>query len=102
MNEKKVSQPYSQDKLLSLIKSAANSIRFDIIWMLKDTKMNVTQIQERLKIKQPSVSRHLKILLDSGIICRLPHGNQNYYSLNPEPFELFQTYGRLILSEIRN
>lgn len=85
-------QPSAEDNVLDILKAFSNDIRLEIITLLSQNNRNVTQLQTDLKIKQPSVSRHLKLLLDSDVVRRIPSGNQNYYSLNTKPLEQLQSF----------
>ena len=43
--------------------------------------MSVTELTTALKTSQPNVSKHLKILTDSGILHREQQGNAVYYAI---------------------
>ena len=47
------------------------------------SKMNVTQIYTKLKLKQAETSHHLKKLRDTGILVSKREGKEIYYSINP-------------------
>jgi DNA-binding transcriptional ArsR family regulator len=47
----------------------------------------VTDICAGFDISQPSVSAHLQILRDAGLVQVEPKGNQRIYSLTPEPLQ---------------
>jgi len=47
----------------------------------------VGELVRRLPIAQSGVSRHLRILRDSGLVRSRAEGQRRYYSLLPEPFE---------------
>ncbi len=58
-------------RMLSIISSSDNS------------EACVCDITEPLKLGQPTVSHHLKILVDAGILTREKRGVWAYYSLMP-------------------
>jgi ArsR family transcriptional regulator, arsenate/arsenite/antimonite-responsive transcriptional repressor len=77
-----------EDKLriaMRKFRAVSHPMRMAIIGMLTDLpKMNVTQIYTQLKLDQPAVSFHLKLLKMSGILIGKREGKEIYYSLNRE------------------
>jgi len=71
-------------KQASLTYRAINhSVRLKIIEIIhKATTINVTPIIEKLKLEQPVVSAHLKILRDAEIVTTERKGRSVYYSIN--------------------
>ena len=47
----------------------------------------VCDLEDLLGLKQPTVSYHLKQLLDAGLVAREKRGSFAYFSLIPEAFE---------------
>ena len=43
-----------------------------------------TAAARRLNLSQSTVSQHIKVLLDAGLVERSPKGTRNCYSLNTE------------------
>lgn len=60
--------------------------RLDIIELLKTGAKPVNEITDRLRLNQPQVSKHLKVLADAGIVVVHPIAQQRYYQLQPQPF----------------
>ena len=50
--------------------------------MLSCGEMCVCKILEKFNIKQPTLSHHLKVLSDSGIVTSRKEANWMYYKLN--------------------
>jgi ArsR family transcriptional regulator len=44
----------------------------------------VVDVERHVPLAQSTVSYHLKVLLDAGVISREKRGRWNYYSINPE------------------
>ena len=57
--------------------------------------MCVCDLTEPVGLSQPTVSHHLKILVDAGILTREQRGKWAYYRLVPGALE---TLGRLLAS----
>lgn len=74
---------YGKDTVrsLSFLQALANPVRLMILRELKHRPLNVTELSTRLEIEQPSVSRHLKLLYDSGVLQRRKHNNEVIYSI---------------------
>jgi len=60
--------------------------RFRIIELLREKSYSVNDFVKMLKIRQPQVSKHLRILNDGGLVIVKPIAQQRIYSLNPEAF----------------
>ncbi len=62
----------------------ANQYRLDIIEVLKEKQMNVTEIIRKTKFKQPTVSHNLQRLQACGFVFVKPTGKKRVYELNRE------------------
>ncbi len=60
----------------------ADSNRILIIYSLSDGPRNVNEIASMLDLPQPTVSRHLKILRDRGIVNSEREGQTIHYRLS--------------------
>lgn len=61
--------------------------RLQIVELLKSSSFAVGEIAETLGIRQPQVSKHLKVLAESGIVRVEPRARQRIYHLQSEPFD---------------
>jgi len=64
----------------------AEPTRFRIIELLREQPYAVNDFVKLLKIKQPQVSKHLRILLNIGLVNVKPITQQRIYSLNHDAF----------------
>ncbi len=55
--------------------------RLRLLNLLRDGEMSVTELTLACQASQPNVSKHLKLLTDSGILRRDQRGNTVYYSI---------------------
>jgi DNA-binding transcriptional ArsR family regulator len=62
----------------------SESIRLRLVNQLRDGEMSVSELTRELNSSQPNISKHLKILTDSGILRRDQRGNTVYYSISDE------------------
>jgi DNA-binding transcriptional ArsR family regulator len=61
--------------------------RLRIVELLRDGPMLVSAIVERLGIRQPQVSKHLRVLAESGIVACEARHRHRIYELQPERFD---------------
>src|SRR6266404_775269 len=61
--------------------------RFQIVELLRDKPRGVGELVDTLHIRQPQVSKHLKVLADAGIVEVRPQANQRIYELSPKKFQ---------------
>jgi DNA-binding transcriptional ArsR family regulator len=65
----------------------ANPTRRDILDMLLDGERTVVALAERFDMARPSVSEHLKVLRDCGLVAEDKHGRFRQYRVNHEPLQ---------------
>ncbi len=58
--------------------------RLMIIYLVSDRPYNVTELTEILNVSQPTVSHHLRILRERGIVTARRDGTTIYYTLGDE------------------
>jgi DNA-binding transcriptional ArsR family regulator len=61
--------------------------RFQIVELLRQRPLPVGQIADRLKLQQPQVSKHLRVLSEAGLVEVRPLAQQRIYALRPEPLK---------------
>ena len=64
--------------------AVAEPRRRDILSYLADTERPVGDIVAALHLEQPSVSKHLRVLRDVGLVRMRCHGRQKLYRTNAE------------------
>jgi DNA-binding transcriptional ArsR family regulator len=60
--------------------------RLRIVELLRDKPRPVGEIARRLRLRQPQVSKHLRVLSDAGLVDVRPVAQQRIYQLRSEPF----------------
>jgi DNA-binding transcriptional ArsR family regulator len=66
--------------------------RLHIVELLRDGPLTVGEIAERLRLQQPQVSKHLKVLSEAGIVEVQPQANRRIYKLRREPFQALESW----------
>jgi ArsR family transcriptional regulator, arsenate/arsenite/antimonite-responsive transcriptional repressor len=74
------------DGTAALFRALAEPARVRIVNLLatSDDTVCVCNLTEPLGLTQPTVSHHLKKLVDAGLLEREQRGKWAYYSINPE------------------
>ena len=63
------------------LKALAHSRRLEIVQLLQDQELAVTDIHQMLDLPQANVSQHLMILKKAGILTTRKEGKQVYYKV---------------------
>ncbi|MFI9404533.1 metalloregulator ArsR/SmtB family transcription factor [Nocardia sp. NPDC052316] len=63
----------------------ADPVRREILTMLRGTRLTAGEIAAEFDISRPAVSRHLRVLRESGLVHDELIGRQRYYVLDPAP-----------------
>ena len=58
-----------------------------ILGMLASSERSVNELMDRLRLPQPSVSKHLKVLRDGGFVESRIEAQRRVYRINPKPLK---------------
>ncbi len=74
------------EQILKFTRAIADDTRQRIMALLCCRWLNVSDIVEQLggKVKQPTVSHHLKLLEDADLVHVRQEGRQHFYTLNQQ------------------
>lgn len=72
------------EQLLTALRGAGEATRLRIIALLSKGELTVGELVQILDQSQPRVSRHLKLMGDSGLLDRFQEGTQVFYRLSAE------------------
>jgi len=64
------------DDCVPLLKALGDETRWTIVRLLITQPMNVTELCETLRVAQPNVSKHLKILREAGLVTAEKTGKE--------------------------
>jgi DNA-binding transcriptional ArsR family regulator len=64
-----------------LCSALADPTRLLLLYALSEQPRNVTELTQELEIPQPSVSRHLKVLREGGLVLATRQGTSVQYEL---------------------
>jgi DNA-binding transcriptional ArsR family regulator len=59
--------------------------RFRIVELLLSGPRTVNAISDRLELNQPQVSKHLRVLRETGLVDVEPRAQERFYGLRAQP-----------------
>jgi DNA-binding transcriptional ArsR family regulator len=77
---------YTQE-MESAFEIIAEPNRRAILSLLVSSQQSVGEIESQLRMSQPSVSKHLRVLREAGFVESTVDAQRRLYRLKPEPFE---------------
>lgn len=76
-------------------RAIADPVRREILVMLRDDRLAAGDVARRFPISRPAISRHLRVLRESGLVRDELVGRQRFYALDASQFaELAEWLGR--------
>ena len=82
-----------------IFKALSDSNRLQIIYILSLGEKCACRLLEYFKFTQPTLSHHMKVLMECGLVSSRKEGTWNYYSLNYDNAkELLTFLNELILN----
>lgn len=74
-------------KLVDFFRAMGEDTRVKIITMLLEEEMCICELIDELKLSQPAVSHHMKILKQAELVNDRREGKWTFYSINKEGFK---------------
>lgn len=75
-----------------IFKALSDQTRLEIVELLKNGSLCACKILEKFSITQPTLSYHMKTLVDCGLVNVEKVGIWNHYSLNNEVLLCVKTF----------
>lgn len=86
-----------------LLKALAHPRRLEIIQLLRDQQLYVSDIYEMLDLPQANISQHLTILRDAGVVTTHRHGKQIQYAISdPQILAACDTLRNVLIKQHQN
>jgi len=82
---------------MDVYEALADPTRREIVSMLADGERSAGEISGRFAMAGPSVSRHLKVLRESGLISFRQHATSRFYRLEPERLDEVRQWMEAVL-----
>ena len=79
-------------RMAAMFKAFADENRIQILELLRDGERCACRLLEEMKITQPTLSHHMKILCDSGIVVGRKEGKWMHYSISEDGMRDVRNY----------
>jgi len=80
----------------------SNSTRLEILNLLRDKEMSVTELIEKTRLSQVNISQHLSIMKSKGIVISNRKGKNIYYKLtNPKIVKAFDIIREVLAEKLK-
>jgi len=76
----------------TFLSALAEPNRMRIVELLRDGPRPVGEIAGRLQLRQPQVSKHLRVLSEAGLVGVRPVAQLRVYELQPGPFAQMESW----------
>jgi len=76
----------------SVFEIIAEPNRRAILGLLVSSEQSVGEIERQLRMPQPMVSKHLRVLREAGFVESTVDAQRRFYRLKPEPFRELDTW----------
>jgi len=73
--------------MMETFRALAEPNRFQIVELLREGPRPVGDMVHRLRLRQPQVSKHLRVLSDAGLVDVRVDAQRRIYALRPEPLQ---------------
>lgn len=95
---------------IDVFAAVANPTRREVLRLLLDRgPQPVQELADHFDMRRPSLSEHLKVLKEAGLVTERRTGRQRLYSLEPEPLQQlaewltpYERFWRQRLAELRD
>ncbi len=81
-----------QTDLLYMLKALADEQRLTMLGLLSEREYTITELAERLKLTEPTISHHVRKLRESGLVTLRMAGNQHFCRTNESRIARFKSY----------
>jgi DNA-binding transcriptional ArsR family regulator len=78
--------------MLETLQALAEPNRFQIVELLRDGPRPVGDMVHRLGLRQPQVSKHLRVLSDAGLVDVRVDAQRRIYALRPAPLKELEVW----------
>lgn len=81
-----------REEVAVICKAMSDANRMRIIEMLTRGEKCGCELLDELQVTQPTLSHHMKVLSDCGLVSSYKDGKWHHYSINCEKFKEFKNY----------
>ena len=85
-----------------ICKVFSNATRLEILNLLRDRELSVTELIEKTKLSQTNISQHLSIMKSKGIVSSNRKGKNIYYKItNPKIIKAFDIIRDVLTEKLK-
>ena len=85
-----------------MCKVFSNSTRLEILNLLRDKELSVTELIKKTRLSQANISQHLSIMKSKGIVVSNRNGKNIYYKLtNPKIIKAFDIIRDILAEKLK-
>ncbi|MDO8647196.1 MAG: metalloregulator ArsR/SmtB family transcription factor [Candidatus Diapherotrites archaeon] len=85
-----------------MCKVFSNPTRLEILNLLKDRELSVTELMKKTRLSQANISQHLSIMKSKGIAISIRKGKNVYYRLsNPKIVKAFDIIREILAERLK-
>ncbi len=85
-----------------ICKVFSNSTRLEVLNLLRDKELSVTELTKKTKLSQANISQHLSIMKSKGIVTSNRKGKNIYYKLtNPKIIKAFDIIREVLVERLK-
>jgi DNA-binding transcriptional ArsR family regulator len=78
--------------MMATFRALAEPNRFQIVELLREGPRPVGDMVHRLRLRQPQVSKHLRVLSDAGLVDVRVDAQRRIYALRPAPLRELEVW----------
>src|SRR5882757_11198928 len=78
--------------MMATLRALAEPNRFQIVELLRDGPRPVGDMVHRLRLRQPQVSKHLRVLSAAGLVHVRVDAQRRIYALRPAPLQELEAW----------
>jgi DNA-binding transcriptional ArsR family regulator len=78
--------------MIATFRALAEPNRFQIVELLLGGPRPVGDLADRLRLRQPQVSKHLRVLSEAGLVKVRVDAQRRIYALRPAPLQELETW----------
>src|SRR6202022_3385735 len=78
--------------MMATLRALAEPNRFQIVELLRDRPRPVGELVNQLGLRQPQVSKHLRVLSEAGLVDVRVDAQRRIYALRPTPFQELEVW----------
>ena len=88
-------------KTAIMFKAFCDENRLQILQLLRDGEKCACSLLEEMQITQPTLSHHMKILCDSGVVTGRKEGKWMHYSISKQGLEDVMYFLEELMKELK-